>query len=1047
MTQYLSVLHEYRNVFTEPVDPILGIEEMSIRLKSDVEPFSTVPYRMSALELKELKTILNDWSRRGWIRVSKDGSWASPCLIVPKPGGKGYRLVIDFRALNQSSLNDSFPLPRIDTILSSLSTSKVFSKMDLLHGYHQLRLAPASQPLTAFCSEAGLFEWTRVPQGLKQSPGYFSRAMQTLFAPLLAQGFLVLYLDDLLLHTASHESHLSALRQLLVNCNKHNLWLSPSKCLFGASKVEFLGHTITSSGVLPGTARTEAISVWPLPTTRSDLVKFCGILNWFRDQLPQFAKYHMVLQTMINESDEKEPLVWTDKATQCFEHLKHLMVSATALTQFLPGMETCLWVDASDYAYGGALLQLQDGLWRPIAFHSKRFTVPELKFTVREKELVAMTDCITKWRHYILGIHFTCYTDHEALLQKSTSRIKQSRFLRIQDTLSEYTYTIEHKAGISNTLADALSRRPDHYKWFTEFQKTQYGSRTESIGVQIDYQVNHVVLTPARRKRVTFAKTLVQYYDPSRPAPLRVTYDSGCLVSIVSSHCLPVHSLSLPATFLERLQQSYAAQPLSLLTKLAFLKRGADQLYRTPANQLWIPDADLQNELTTFIHSKLLYHSGTAKTLQQLKRIAWWRNQINTVRACLRGCQSCQASKNVRKQTPKLRKLVASKPFEALQIDFIWGLPPVTRSHYCGILTIIDVYSKLCRLIPVPVNITAEKTAELIYSHWCTHYGLPAKIHSDQDVRFTGSLWSNLLAQANISAELSTPYYPEANGLVERLNQTAVSRIRAWLADTGNYLKWHECLPAISFSINNSVHRSTGVSPHQLAFGQQLDMLPLSDLSSAPLLDSTQLASLKQTIQAAYDQAQADVTEAPNPWVPTVGSQVWLSSKKLRWKRSAHGKLLPAFTGPFKVIEVKPSGKAATLELPPAFRCRRTWNTRYLKPWCPSTLGLAPPVSDWTPELYDLLDPQQDISDLEENTMQVDSPSAFDSSLQPSPRPPVQPTDPTSGYNLRERPERPPIQPPAKRVRSHALPDLVDDHLDMFEDNLVLAKLLYTASY
>jgi len=184
-------------VFTEPTDPILGVEDMSIRLKADAEPFSTVPYRMSHTELTELRKILQDWANRGWIKVSKDGSWASPCLIVPKPGGKGFRLVIDFRALNNSSLNDSFPLPRIDTILSSLTTSRVFSKLDLLHGYHQLRLAKDSQPLTAFCSEAGLYEWTRVPQGLKQSPGYFSRAMKTLFQPLLDLGFLVLYLDDL----------------------------------------------------------------------------------------------------------------------------------------------------------------------------------------------------------------------------------------------------------------------------------------------------------------------------------------------------------------------------------------------------------------------------------------------------------------------------------------------------------------------------------------------------------------------------------------------------------------------------------------------------------------------------------------------------------------------------------------------------------------------------------------------------------------------------------------------------------------------------------
>jgi len=309
-----------------------------------------------------------------------------------------------------------------------------------------------------------------------------------------------------------------------------------------------------------------------------------------------------------------------------------------------------------------------------------------------------MSECVNKWRHFLLGSEFKVYTDHEALLQKPTSRIKQSRFLRILDSLSEYQFVIEHKQGISNTLADALSRRPDHYKWFLEFKRDQYGSRCESIGVQVG-----VI------KRVRFLDPLVTHSHP----PPRLTYLNGQLLTITPAppSLNPVHSIALPASFLDRLKQSYADQShLDLLKKLQFLRLDPDGLYRTPAQQLYIPDPALQDELVWFVHSNLLFHAGSAKTMQQIKRVAWWRGLQMSVRKVVKSCQSCQAAKRTRTPRPVPRIVQPSRPFEAIQIDFVWGLPTVGSRKLCGILTVVDGYSRLCRLIPVPVKIDAVST-------------------------------------------------------------------------------------------------------------------------------------------------------------------------------------------------------------------------------------------------------------------------------------------------------------------------------------------------
>ena len=242
--------------------------EHSIETMSDTKPISKPPYRLSHAEAAEVEKQLTDYVSRGFIR-SSSSPWASPILLVKKKDG-AMRMCVDYRALNAVTIKNKYPLPRVDELFDQLHGASYFTKIDLRSGYHQVRIRLADIPKTAFRTRFGHFEFLVMPFGLTNAPATFMTLMDTVLRPYLGK-FVIVFLDDILIYSASKEEHFEHLTKVFDLLRSHNLYGRQSKCEFLKTEIHYLGHVISAQGVQMDITKVNAIMHWPCPNNLEEL--------------------------------------------------------------------------------------------------------------------------------------------------------------------------------------------------------------------------------------------------------------------------------------------------------------------------------------------------------------------------------------------------------------------------------------------------------------------------------------------------------------------------------------------------------------------------------------------------------------------------------------------------------------------------------------------------------------------------------------------------------------------------------------------------------
>jgi hypothetical protein len=272
----VPVVQDFPNVFPKELPGMPPDREIEflIELLPGTAPISKRPYRMPPNDLEEIKKQIKELLEKGYIRPSSS-PWGAPVLLVEKKDGT-LRMVVDYRSLNEVTIKNKYPLPMINDLFDQLVGAKVFSKIDLQSGYHQLKIHEQDIPKIAFTTRYGLYEYTVMSFGLTNAPAYFMSMMNKVFMEYLDK-FVVVFIDDILVFSKSEEEHEEHLRLVLEKLQEHQLYAKFSKCEFWLKEVGFLGHVISGEGIAVDPSKVVAVTDWEAPTTVKEIRSFLGL--------------------------------------------------------------------------------------------------------------------------------------------------------------------------------------------------------------------------------------------------------------------------------------------------------------------------------------------------------------------------------------------------------------------------------------------------------------------------------------------------------------------------------------------------------------------------------------------------------------------------------------------------------------------------------------------------------------------------------------------------------------------------------------------------
>lgn len=428
-------------------------------------------WQLSPEQTRTLREWLKEMLEAGLIRPSISPHGA-PTFCIKKP--VGWRIVHDYRAMNQHTIRQSTPMPRKNDIFDRMAGCRWHSCFDLLSGYYQIRMRESDIPLTAFQTPDGLFEYQAVPMGLSNAPVTLNRVVTKIFKDL--SDCVATYFDDIYVFTKDEDInvHLAAVENVFERCQGQQLYLKLAKSTICSREIPCLGDFVGVDGVRIDPDKVEVIREWPVPKTDKDLQANLGTTVYVQRFCEHYAEISAPLFNLVKS--KANVIVWTPRAQTAFNKLKEALsnTSVFALPDFSRPFR--LRTDASQFAIGGVLFQVESSpgkvegtvhapklqsFERPIAYTGRKLTSAELNYPTHEQEILAIIPCLNIWRVYLIDGGCTVKTDHRSLEKVLTQKTINRRICRWYDQLADFRIKFCYIPGDTNTVADALSRQSD----------------------------------------------------------------------------------------------------------------------------------------------------------------------------------------------------------------------------------------------------------------------------------------------------------------------------------------------------------------------------------------------------------------------------------------------------------------------------------------------------------------------------------------------------------------------------------------------------------
>lgn len=459
-TELKALLEEFSDVFPADIPPGIppdrGLKLSVFPLLPGAKPIRSRQYRISPIERAELERQVEHMEQMGWCRPSTS-PWAHPVTFAGKGEGQGLRCCMDYRNVNGVTRRNAAPLPRMDDLIDSVHGIQVMSSLDLAAGYHQIPLLPEECERSAFHCGSRLMEFTVMPFGPTNAPAVFSEFMNSILRELIKEGFVLVYLDDVLVISRSPAEHIQHLRRVIQVFRDKTLYCRPHKCKFNVQELPYLGHLLTTRGVKPDPRKVQIVNDWHCPLVSiKEVEQFTGLVNYFRKYIRGYGHVCAPLNALKNK---KVPFVWTQQCTNSMTYLKQALTASPILaapdhSETAAAFE--LVSDASGLGVGACLLQGGS----VVAYEGRKYKPAEANYTVGEQELLAVVNALQVWRCYLEGApRFTVVTDHNPLIWLQTQKTLSRRQARWSEFMQRFDFGWVYRPGRIN-VADPISRAP-----------------------------------------------------------------------------------------------------------------------------------------------------------------------------------------------------------------------------------------------------------------------------------------------------------------------------------------------------------------------------------------------------------------------------------------------------------------------------------------------------------------------------------------------------------------------------------------------------------
>ena len=753
--------------------PPMTLEIDADKLRQAGRGRKAAPRPQSLEKLAELKKMIEELLRLGVIRVSTS-EVTSQVLLVAKKGTSKLRFCIDYRAINEATLSpETWPIPNIKSMLERLGAKKpqFFGVMDLTSGYHQAPLSESAKKWTAFVTAFGQFEWNRVAMGLTGAPSYFQRVMMTTVLGDILTKCVEVYLDDFIVFGATEDEFLANLEAVLLRCEKAGITLNPSKCRFGMSCVEYVGHTIDKDGLHFSREKLDSVLDMPKPQTKGDMKIFLGMVNYFHSHIRELSSMEAPLTAMVGESYTKgkrrHGMHWTPEGEIAFEKIKVAIDNCPKL--FFRDEDlgpVYVQTDASEFGIGGYMFQMdKDGVThRPIEFFSKTLSGPQRRWGIPDKEAYAIFYAFKKWEHHLRDREFVLQTDHKNLAYvnyEGTAKVKRWKML-----IQEFRFKIEYLPGEENVVADGMSRCCSKIS-------------TDKEPTKVDMEF------------------LAFLEDPD--VELTPDISSEAIADLLAT----VMTEEDECNFLEYFEE-------------------ASELFPITSEEVPIPDA-IRSAIAA-VHSGSVGHVGCLRCERRLrqngtvmKKMRWWVTRF------IHECPFCQKMR-YRKTTATVEPYTAAQMqsvMQRLSLDFI-GPVEEDELGYKYILTVIDNFSRWVMAYPCKTMETLELVRNLIFHIGI--FGRPVEFLTDNGSNLTSDLMGEICEMLRVDHKTTVAYSHQENSIIERSNLEVVRYLRALVFDANSVERWSMVLPFAQRICNAEVCKSIGLAPAQIIFGGAINL-------------------------------------------------------------------------------------------------------------------------------------------------------------------------------------------------------------------------------